>query len=55
METKKEKLKKLTAESKGMLERMNDVVKHIKPVDTSKVVLTSAPFTSKQDKNALTK
>jgi RNA-splicing ligase RtcB len=55
MESKKESLKKLVEEAKQMEERMNNVVKHIKPVDTSKVVLTSAPFVPKKVKTALVK
>jgi hypothetical protein len=44
METKKDRLKKLAAESNAMLIRMNQNVKNIKVVETSHVVLTSAPF-----------
>lgn len=55
METKKDRLKKLIAESNAMVVRMNEVVKNIKHGDTSKVVLTSTPFTSKQNKTAVIK
>ena len=55
MESKKESLKKLIKEAKEMEERMNNVVKHIKPVDTSKIVLTSAPFVSGKEKTVLAK
>jgi hypothetical protein len=44
METKKERLKKLIAESDAMTARVNENVKNIKSFDASKVVLTSAPF-----------
>lgn len=47
MATKKEQLKKLIAEANGIVERSNNAVKHIKPVDTRNVVLSSAPFAAK--------
>jgi hypothetical protein len=54
MDTKKERLKKLIAESEGFLERANKVVKRIAPVDTSKIVLSSDPFSSKRKTVPLT-
>jgi predicted nucleotide-binding protein (sugar kinase/HSP70/actin superfamily) len=39
-----EKIKKDRKEGYEMAKRMNEVVKHIKPVDSSKVVLTSSPY-----------
>ncbi len=55
MNIKEERLKQLIAESEGFLERANNVVKHIKPVDTSKVSLTSAPFVQKKEKPTFVK
>lgn len=55
MKTKEKRLKQLIAESEGFLERANNVVKHIKPIDTSKVVLTSAPFVAKKEKTTFVK
>jgi predicted nucleotide-binding protein (sugar kinase/HSP70/actin superfamily) len=42
------RLKKASEESIEMAKRMNDVVKKIKKVDTSKVVLTSKPYRNKE-------
>ena len=55
MESKKERLKKLIAESEKMVVSMNEVVKNINRGDTSKIVLTSAPFTTKRENTTLVK
>jgi hypothetical protein len=39
-----EKVKKDRKEGHEMAKRMNEVVKQIKPVDSSKVALTSSPY-----------
>ena len=43
------KLKEAVKEGEEMAKRMNEVVKNIKPSDTSKIVLSSKPYGNKDD------
>jgi hypothetical protein len=55
VEKKEGQRKELISEFRGFAERANKVVKHIKPVDISKVFLTSYPFAAKRKTVSLTK